>query len=82
MQEFPLLNLEAFRNVLERWECRWSVLAEEPDGTLYAIERGEGDDLKFAVIHIWEPTLPVPYDVIRSVCAALGLGPGIFGLEN
>ena len=78
MQPFPLLTLEAFRSALEQHGCRWSQLAEEWEGILYAIERGTGDELRFAVIHIWDASLPVPLDVIRSVCAALDLDPGIF----
>lgn len=57
-----------------------------PDGAgeevLYAIERGEGDRLKFAVIHIWDPELPIPLDTIRSVCMNLDLGPDIFGVAH
>jgi hypothetical protein len=83
VQQFPLVTLAAFRRVLEQHECRWSQLAQEDDGgILYAIERGEGDDLRFAVIHIWETSLPVPLDVIRSVCAALDLGLDLFGVNE
>ena len=86
MQPFPLLTLAAFRAALERCGCRWSLLStfSDPPGeeTLYAIERGEGDDLKVAVIHIWDETLPIPVTVIRSVCVALNLGPDIFGVPH
>lgn len=84
---FPLLTLPAFRAALERCECRWSLLTTTfSDGrgetTLYTIERGEDDDLKFAVIHVWDETLPVPLHVIRSVCMALHLGPEIFDVQH
>ena len=82
MQPFPLVTLEAFRRVLEEHECRWSQLAQEDEGTLYAIELGEGEGLRFAVVHIWDASLPIPFDVIRSVCTALDLGPEIFGLSE
>ena len=76
---FPLLTLPAFRAALERCGCRWSLLTTFSDGpgegTLYTIERGEGDDLEFAVIHVWNEIVPVPLDVIRSVCMALHVGP-------
>ncbi|MGB7217932.1 MAG: hypothetical protein WBD07_03900 [Vicinamibacterales bacterium] len=83
MQPFPLLTVEEFRDVLERCGCRWSELLEDAhNGTLYAIERGAGDDLKFAVIYIWDKSLFVPLAVIRSVCTALDLGPDIFGFRH
>lgn len=89
MQELPLLTLVEFRNILEQCQCRWSKMADyadvddgDPTSVLYAIERGDAADLKLAVIHIWDETLPIPHDVIRSVCTALGLGPDIFGIKN
>ena len=87
MQPFPLLTFPQFRAVLESCECRCIRMAEfgemtEADGAptpaLYALERGEGDGLKYAVIHIWDDAHPVPPEMIRSVCAALDLAPDIF----
>ena len=83
---FPPLTLPAFRAALERCGCRWSLLTTFSDGlgeeTLYTIERGEGDDLKFSLIHVWDETLPVPLHVIRSVCKALYLGPDILDVQH
>ena len=53
-----------------------------PTPALYAIERGEGESLKFAVIDIWDEDLPVPLDVIRSVCTALDIEPDVFGTTH
>ena len=53
-----------------------------PTPALYAIERGEGESLKFAVIDIWDEDLPVPLDVIRSVCRALDIEPDVFGTTH
>ena len=87
MQPFPLLTFPQFRVILEKCGCRCIRMATfgemmETDGAptpaLYAFDRGEGDSLKYAVIHIWDESLPVPLDTIRAVCIALDLDQDIF----
>lgn len=86
MQPLPRLTLEAFRAKLEQCGCVWTEMGRFPDGTgeevLYSIERGEGEDLKFSVIHVWNAELPIPIDTIRSVCTHLDLGPDIFDIAH
>ena len=91
MQELPVINFHEFKTILERCDCTVAIMArygelmvEEGDPTpaLYSIERGQGAELRFAVIHIWDPYLPIPHDTIRSTCSALDLGPDIFGLKH
>jgi hypothetical protein len=93
VQELPLsrLTFPAFRRVLEHCQCRCTCLAEygalsDVDGAgspaLYAFERGEGDVMKWAVLHVWDDTWPVPVNDIRSVCAALDIDLSIFDASN
>jgi hypothetical protein len=46
---------------------------------LYSFER---TDQQFAVIHVWDDDSRIPHDVLRSVCANLGIDPDVFELPH
>jgi hypothetical protein len=49
---------------------------------LYSFVRGEDEDRKWAVLHVWDESWPIPVHIIRSVCAALDIDPSIFDTHN
>ena len=56
----------------------------EWEGITFAVERGVGEDLRFATFHMWDSSqsAKVPLDVAYSVCANLGFTPDIFDLKH
>ncbi len=90
MQPRNLQTFTAFRERLEQAGCACQVMAAygemvDSDGTptpaLFVIERTEDDGtIRHAVLHIYEPSLPIPMTTIRSVYYALRLGPSDVGL--
>jgi hypothetical protein len=93
VQELPLWRrtFPEFVRVLENCGCQCRQLAAyaamvDVDGAgtpaLYAFVRGEGADMKWAVLHVWDESTPVPVNDIRSVCAALDIDPSIFDPAN
>lgn len=82
MAAFPELTFDELRYVLRQHDVRCNILAEEWEGRLYVFVLGEGDALKFQVVHVADEREPLSMFTVRSVCAALGLGPDIFGLTH
>jgi hypothetical protein len=93
VQELPLwrLTFPELRRVLATCGCTCTQIAAyaamaDVDGAdtpaLYSFERGEGEDLKWAVLHVWDESWPIPVPTLRSICAALELDPSIFDTPN
>ena len=64
--------------------AKYGELADS-DGTptpaLFLFERtNEAGHQRHAIVHVYEPTLPVSTAIVRSTCQALGLDMAIFGL--
>jgi hypothetical protein len=93
VQELPLwrLTFPEFRRVLENCGCQCTRLAEyeamaDVDGAatpaLYSFVRGDGEDMKWAVLHVWDDSWPISPNEVRSVCAALDIDVSIFDTPN
>jgi hypothetical protein len=89
VQQPSFLSFYKFRQLLESMGCSCAVMSTygemtDTDGTptpaLFLFERTDAGVARHAIVHIYEPSLPMAVGTIHSVCAALGIELSLSGL--